>query len=78
MAARSVAGKALAGFMLSGYLLAFPGAILPAWGAYRDQQDFTVIGNYFLCLAIGLMAASRPAHALVARRGITFPIRLGC
>ena len=46
-------GKALAGFLLSGFLLALLGAILPAWGYHRDPPDFTAVGNYFLSVAVG-------------------------
>ncbi len=69
---------ALAGFMLSGFLLAFPGAILPAWGAYRDQQDFSVVGSYFLCLAVGLVAAYKPARILIGKKGVPFLLVTGC
>ena len=48
-------GKALAGFLLSGFLLALLGAILPAWGYHRDPPDFTAVGNYFLSVAVGVV-----------------------
>src|ERR1019366_8196555 len=41
-------GSALAGFLVSGFLLALLGAILPAWGYHRDPPDFIAVGNYFL------------------------------
>ena len=63
---------ALAGFLLSGFLLALLGAILPAWGYHRDPPRFTVVGNYFLCLAIGIVAAATPARRIMARRGVAF------
>src|ERR1017187_5766529 len=44
-------GSALAGFLVSGFLLALLGAILPAWGNHREW-DFVAVGNYFLSLAI--------------------------
>ena len=47
---------ALAGFLLSGLLLAFPGAILPAWG-YHVRPHYVTIGNYFLTLDVGLLAS---------------------
>ena len=62
-------GKALAGFLLSGFLLALLGAILPAWGYHRDPPDFIAVGNYFLSLAVGIVAASRLARRIMARRG---------
>src|SRR5690348_14840911 len=36
-------GKALAGFLVSGFLMALLGAILPAWGYYRDPPAFTAV-----------------------------------
>src|SRR3954454_8606618 len=71
-------GKALAGFLLSGFLLAFLGAILPAWGYHRDPAHFTAIGNYFLSLPIGLIAATRLAGTILARRGLSFLLVAGC
>ena len=65
-------GKALAGFLLSGFLIALLGAILPAWGYHRDPPDFTAVGNYFLSLAVGLLAASALARTLLVRKGLSF------
>jgi len=48
--------KALAGFFLSGLLLSFPGAILPAWG-YHVRPHYVTIGHYFLILDVGLVAS---------------------
>jgi fucose permease len=71
-------GKALAGFLLSGFLFALLGAILPAWGYHRDPADFTGVGNYFLALALGVIAAARFAVPLMARRGLSFLLVFGC
>jgi fucose permease len=71
-------GKALAGFLLSGFLLSLVGAILPAWGYHRDPPDFIAVGNYFLSLALGLMAASILARRIMARRGLSFLLVFGC
>jgi len=71
-------GKALAGFLLSGFLLAFLGAILPAWGYHRDPAHFTAAGNYFLSLAIGIIAATWLAGPILARRGLSFLLVAGC
>jgi fucose permease len=62
----------VAGFFLSGFLLAILGAILPAWGYHRDPPAFAAVGNYFLCLAIGLVAAAAPARRIIERRGVAF------
>lgn len=71
-------GKALAGFLLSGFLLALLGAVLPAWGYHRDPPEFIAVGNYFLSLVIGLVAASRIARDIMARRGLSFLLVFGC
>ena len=71
-------GKALSGFLLSGFLLALLGAILPAWGSHRDPPDFVAVGNYFLCLALGIVAASFLARRIMARRGLSFLLVFAC
>src|SRR5207248_11755342 len=71
-------GKALAGFLLSGFLLALLGAILPAWGYHRDPPDFVAVGNYFLSLAVGIVAATVFAQRLLARRGLNFLLVFAC
>src|SRR5208283_699223 len=71
-------GKALAGFLLSGFLLALLGAILPAWGYHRDPPDFVAVGNYFLSLAVGIVAAAALARPIIARRGLTFLLIFSC
>jgi hypothetical protein len=68
----------LAGFLLSGFLMALLGAILPAWGYHRDPPDFVVVGNYFLSLAMGIIAATWAAGPLRARRGLSFVLVSGC
>jgi MFS transporter, FHS family, glucose/mannose:H+ symporter len=71
-------GRVLAGFLVSGFLLALLGAILPAWGYHRDPPDFVTVGNYFLCFALGMTAAAKPARAIMARRGVAFLLILSC
>ena len=71
-------GRALAGFLLSGLLMALLGAILPAWGYHRDPPDFVAVGNYFLSLAVGLVAATLFARRLLERRGVGFLLVLAC
>jgi len=68
---------ALAGFFLSGFLMALLGTILPAWGYHRDPQEFATVGNYFLCLAVGLVAAAAPARRIMTRRGVAFLLAFG-
>ncbi|MBZ5575347.1 MAG: hypothetical protein LAP40_02165 [Acidobacteriia bacterium] len=62
----------MAGFLLSGFLIALLGAILPAWGYHRDPPDFIAVGNYFLSLAVGLLASSALARPLLVRKGLSF------
>ena len=56
--------------MLSGFLVALLGAILPAWGYHRDPPDFVAVGNDFLSLAIGIVAPLAWARKLIAARGL--------
>jgi fucose permease len=58
--------KALAGFFLSGLLFALPGAILPAW-QHHVTQDYLSVGNYFLAVNVGILAALPVAVRLVVR-----------
>jgi hypothetical protein len=71
-------GKALAGFLLSGFLMALLGAILPAWGYHHDPPRFAAVGNCFLSLAIGIVAAAGIARPIMARRGTSFLLVFGC
>jgi fucose permease len=71
-------GSALAGFFLSGFLLALLGAILPAWGYHRDPADFVAVGNYFLALASGIVASAYLSRPLMLRRGLSFLLVSGC
>lgn len=77
-AAQRAGGTALAGFLLSGFLLALLGAILPAWGYHRDPADFTAVGNYFLSLALGLGGSTVFAGRLMRAKGLTFLLVFGC
>lgn len=68
--------RAVSGFFISGILLSFLGAILPAWRHHIDA-DFSVIGYYFLALNAGILVALRAAHALLPRKGISFVLTCG-
>jgi fucose permease len=72
------AGKALSGFLLSGFLQALLGAVLPAWGYHRDPPDFAAVGNYFLSLAVGIVVAAMLAKPLMARRSPSFLVVFAC
>lgn len=69
--------RALAGFGLSGFLLALPGAILPAWGHHLDFA-FDVVGQYFLGLALGVLASALIAGKLIPKKGASFTLVAAC
>lgn len=75
---RSGGVSILAGFLLSGFLLALLGAILPAWGYHRDPPQFVTVGNYFLSLGVGIVASVVLARPLMARRGLSFLLVFAC
>ena len=64
--------------MLSGFLMALLGAVLPAWGYHRDPADFAAVGNYFFSLAVGIVAASAIARRIMAKRGLHFLLVSAC
>jgi MFS transporter, FHS family, glucose/mannose:H+ symporter len=72
------AGKALTGFLLSGFLFALLGAVLPAWGYYRDPPEFITVGNYFLTLAAGVIAANQVSAAILSRTSLRFLLVCAC
>ena len=72
------AGKTLAGFLLSGFLFALLGAVLPAWGYHRDPPEFITIGNCFLSLAVGVIAAHQVSAAILARKNLRFLMVFAC
>jgi hypothetical protein len=49
---------ALPVFFLSGLLMSFPGAILPAWG-YHVRDAYATVGHYFLAMALGILLSSK-------------------
>jgi len=63
----SLARKGLAGFFLSGLLLALLGAILPAWG-YHVQENFLTVGNFFLSMNLGLLLSIAVARYCLSGR----------
>lgn len=65
----ATARSTLAGFFLSGMLMSFLGAILPAWG-YHFESGYAAIGHYFLALNVGVLAAPPLAHRLLRKRTI--------
>lgn len=52
--------------MVSGFLLALPGGLLPLWG-FHIQPDFATAGNFFLVLGVGVIAGGALGQRLVRR-----------
>jgi MFS transporter, FHS family, glucose/mannose:H+ symporter len=69
--------SALSGFVLSGLLLSFLGSILPSWG-YHVTTDFRTVGDYFLCVNLGLLLSVRAAQALTPRFGLRNVLLTAC
>jgi fucose permease len=68
---------AISGFVLSGLLLSFVGAILPSWG-YHVRSDFTVVGAYFLSVDVGLIVSLWLAQMVLSRGRIRLQLVLAC
>lgn len=63
------ARNAYVGFLLTGILLSFVGAILPVW-QYHLTADYEGAGACFLLLNLGLLAGSRTAAYLTQRTSL--------
>lgn len=74
----SSSARVLSGFLLSGFLLALLGAILPAWRYHEDPPHFVEVGNYFLSLALGIGAATRCSAPLMAVRSLKWVLVFAC
>jgi FHS family glucose/mannose:H+ symporter-like MFS transporter len=57
------AWQILFGLVVSGFLLALPGGLLPLWG-YHIRSEFGTAGNYFLALGVGIVAGGALALRL--------------
>jgi fucose permease len=73
----SSARIALSVFFLSGLMMSFPGAILPAWG-YHLRHDFAEMGLYFLALVVGVVLSVPFGARLHRRRSVGFTVIFGC
>lgn len=71
----AVARNALAGFFLSGILMGFLGAMLPAWG-YHLSSDYSRVGYYFLSLNGGMLLSVPLSQWLLRRRSLRFVMTL--
>ena len=73
----SASPKALAGFFVSGLLMSFPGAILPAWG-YHLRSQYSTIGYFFLSMNLGMLASLQIALILIPKRGANVVLAGAC
>src|SRR5271155_1185615 len=69
--------RALAGFFVSGVLLSFLGAILPAW-QHHISSEYGVVGLYFLGLICGLLSSVAFAPRLLERKGVGWTLAFAC
>jgi MFS transporter, FHS family, glucose/mannose:H+ symporter len=69
--------RALAGFFVSGVLLSFLGAILPAW-QHHISSEYGEVGLYFVGLAAGLLASVGVAPRLLESKGIGWTLAFSC
>src|SRR5260370_20544608 len=67
--------RSMGAFLVSGMLVSFLGAILPAW-RYNLWADFREVGSYFLSLNLGFLLSAGVAHFLMPRKGVKFVLIL--
>jgi hypothetical protein len=67
----------LRAFLISGFLLALPGGLLPLWG-YHVHPEFGIAGNYFLALGLGMGGSMALARFLVRRCRVDWLLTAGC
>jgi FHS family glucose/mannose:H+ symporter-like MFS transporter len=69
--------RALAGFFVSGVLLSFLGAILPAW-QHHISSEYGVVGLYFVGLIAGLLSSVGAAPRLLEHKGVGWTLAFAC
>ncbi len=67
--------RSMGAFLVSGMLVSFLGAILPAW-RYHLRDDFREVGYYFLSLNLGFLLSAAVTHFLLPRKGLKFVLIL--
>src|SRR5260370_10353151 len=67
--------RSMGAFLVSGMLVSFLGAILPAW-RYHLRAHFREGGSYFLSLNLGFLLSAGVAHFLLPRTGLKFVLIL--
>ncbi len=70
------AALSLPGFLLSGFLFALLGALLPAWGYHLDPE-YSHAGQYFLSLGMGILVSGLLTRWISLRIGILLPAACG-
>jgi MFS transporter, FHS family, glucose/mannose:H+ symporter len=66
----------LRGFLLSGFLFALLGPLLPAWGYHLDPE-YSHAGRYFVCLAAGVILAGLLMRRISPRVGTLLTVACG-
>ena len=69
--------RALAGFVISGFLFALPGALLPVW-QYHLSEQYEIAGAYFLMMVSGMALSAISARHLIPRHSISRVLALSC
>jgi fucose permease len=77
MLASSGSRRALAGFFVSGLLIAFLGAILPSW-QYHLSSEYGTVGFHFFGLIAGILASVWISPPLIENRGIGWTLAFAC
>jgi fucose permease len=67
----------LCGLLISGFLLALPGGLLPLWG-YHIHPEFGTAGNYFLALGAGVIGGGALAQRWSRRLSLERLLAAGC
>jgi len=67
----------LCGLLISGFLLALPGSLLPLWG-YHLHPEFGTAGNYFLALGLGMIGGGALAQRWSRRLSLEQLLAAGC
>jgi fucose permease len=75
--ASSGSRRALAGFFVSGLLIAFLGAILPSW-QYHLSSEYGTVGYYFFGLIAGILASVWVSPPLIEKKGIGWTLAFAC
>jgi FHS family glucose/mannose:H+ symporter-like MFS transporter len=67
----------LCALLISGFLLALPGGLLPLWG-YHIRPEFGTAGNYFLALGLGVIGGGALAERWSRRLSLEWLLAAGC